>query len=400
MSKGRIAVIGVKGLPAQQGGIERYCQQVYPKIVQQGYEVDLYARSSYTHLWNKISYSQGVRIISLPSLSLKGGDALINSLLGMIIAIFGNYDIIHIHALGPALWCWLGKLFTNAKIIVTCHGLDWQRAKWGKLSSRIIRFGEKMAVIWADDIIVVSQSLGQYFQQTYNQPTHYIPTAPSPYLPYDSQQVYLKSLSLEPKKYILFLGRLVPEKRPDLLIQAFQALQPKGWKLVLAGSHSDTEDYYLQLKQAAKGNPNICFTGEIKGRLLSEIVGEAGLFVLPSDLEGLPLVLLEAMQEGVPVVASNIAPHRQLIGHNRGLLFKKGNLNSCVNCLQIALNSPEKLEEISKNAQNYVRQYHNWPDIVSQHLSIYQSLERLNHNTAWLKPKFLLWLNFPHTNLR
>ncbi|MDJ0662371.1 MAG: glycosyltransferase family 4 protein [Crocosphaera sp.] len=371
MSKGRIAVIGVKGLPAQQGGIERYCQQVYPRVVQQGYQVDLYARSSYTQSSSYISYCQGVRVISLPSLPIKGCDALLNSLVAMIIAIFGNYDIIHVHALGPSLWCWLGKLFTNAKIIVTCHGLDWQRAKWGKWSARLIRLGEKMAVTWADEIIVVSQFLRQYFQQTYQQPTHYIPTAPSPYCTDESPQTYLQSLSLEPKKYILFLGRLVPEKRPDLLIQAFQCLQPEGWKLVLAGGHSDTEDYYLQLKQAAHNNPNIYFTGEIQGRLLSEMMRKAGLFVLSSDLEGLPLVLLEAMQEGIPVVASNIAPHRQLIGRDRGLLFKKGNLNACVNCLEMALNSPQKLVELSKNAQTYVKQHHNWDDIASKHLSIY-----------------------------
>lgn len=371
MSKGKIAVIGVKGLPARQGGIERYCQEVYPRVVRQGYKIDLYARSNYTYASSNINDSQGVRIISLPSFPFKRVDALLNSLLGMIIAIIGHYDIIHIHALGPSLWCFLGKLFTNAKIIVTCHGLDWQRAKWGRFSSSVIRVGEKMAVLWADEIVVVSQSLREYFLQTYKRQTSYIPTAPAPYPPYDGQQNYLKSLSLEPKKYILFLGRLVPEKRPDLLIQAFQRLQPKDWKLVLAGGASDTEKYYLQLKQLAKGNPNICFTGEIKGGLLSEVMRKAGLFVLPSDLEGLPLVLLEAMQEGIPVVASNIAPHQQLIGNNRGLLFKKGNINSCVNCLQIALNSPETLQEMSRNGQNYVKQNHDWENIVSRHLSIF-----------------------------
>ncbi len=373
MSEGKIAVIGVKGLPAKQGGIERYCQEVYGRVIKQGYQIDLYARSHYTCSSSNINDSQGIRVISLPSLPFKRGDALVNSLLGMIIAIVGNYDIIHIHALGPSLWCFLGKLFTNAKIIVTCHGLDWQRAKWGKLSSRVIRFGEQMAVIWADDIVVVSQSLQKYFWRTYKRRTFYIPTAPPPYPAYDSQQTHLKSLSLEPKKYILFLGRLVPEKRPDLLIQAFQCLNKKDWKLVLAGGESDTQKYYLQLKQLAKDNPNICFIGEIKGGLLSEIMSKAGLFVLPSDLEGLPLVLLEAMQEGIPVVASNIAPHRQLIGNNRGLLFKKGQINSCIKCLQMALNSPETLQEMSKNGQNYVKQYHNWEKIVSEYLSVYSS---------------------------
>ncbi|MDJ0600701.1 MAG: glycosyltransferase family 4 protein [Crocosphaera sp.] len=371
MNQIKIAVIGVKGLPAQQGGIERYCQEVYPRIAQKGCKVDLYARGSYTQSSKMISYSQGVRVISLPSLPLKGFDALINSLLATIIAVFGNYDIIHIHALGPALWCWIGKFFSQAKIVVTCHGLDWQRAKWGKLSSRLIRFGEKMAVICSDEIIVVSQFLQKYFWETYNKPTYYIPTAPAPFVPYDSQPTHLQSLCLKPKKYILFLGRLVPEKRPDLLIRAFQCLPHQDWKLVLAGGHSDTEDYYLQLKQAANYNPNICFTGEIKGALLSEMMREAGLFVLPSDVEGLPLVLLEAMQQGIPVLASNIAPHRQLIGNNRGLLFKKGNVKACVQALEMAIDNPTMLRELSKNAQQYVRQNHNWPDIVSKHLSIY-----------------------------
>ncbi len=376
MTTQKIAVIGAKGLPAKQGGIERYCQEMYPRMVEQGYLIDLYARGSYTNSTKFLTnYCHGVRVISIPSITIPGFDALTNCSLAMIIAIFAQYDVIHIHALGPALWCWIGKFFTKSKIIVTCHGLDWQRSKWGKLSSQLIRLGEWMAVKWADEIIVVSQYLKTYFQQTYGKKTSYIPTAPGNYLPCDPGFTYLKSLALEPKKYILFLGRLVPEKRPDLLINAFEKLQPNDWKLVLAGGHSDTQDYYIKLKQNAAKNPNICFTGEVKGALLSEIVRGAGLFVLPSDIEGLPLVMLEAMREGIPVVASNIAPHQQLMGDNRGLLFEAGNLESCINCLHQALASPCELETMSKKSQDYIKNYHNWEKIVAKHLSLYGSIQ-------------------------
>ncbi|MCT7976262.1 glycosyltransferase family 4 protein [Laspinema olomoucense] len=373
----KIAVVGAKGLPALQGGIERYCEEMYPGMVEQGHTVDLFARQSYTQGSNFETYHyKGVRVISLPSIPLKGVDAFFASGLGAIASILNTYDVVHFHALGPAIFCWLPKLTRSAKVVVTCHGLDWQRRKWGKLSSEIIYRGERAAVSFADEIVVVSKELQTYFWKTYGIETSYIPTAPATYHESDPTLPYLTTLGLEPQRYILFLGRLVPEKRPDLLLKAFTKLQPPGWKLVLAGGVSDTPGFREELVQISQGNPQITFTGEIHGESVAQIVRGAGLFVLPSDVEGLPLVMLEAMREKIPVLASNIPPHRQLIGEDRGLLFEAGDLESCIQRLNQALSQREQLTEMASRAHDYVKQNHSWDRIGFENLSLYAKISK------------------------
>ncbi|MEO1340166.1 MAG: glycosyltransferase family 4 protein [Cyanobacteria bacterium J06635_13] len=371
----KIAVIGVKGLPAQQGGIERYCEELYPRLVAQGHQVDLYARPSYLkRSWFSIYTYRGVRVICLPSFNFRGLDALFSSAIASLATVWQNYDVVHFHALGPALFSWLPRLASSAKVVVTCQGLDWQRAKWGKLSSKIIYWGEKTAVKHVHALIVVSQNLQSYFADTYGLQTAYIPNGPGEFADSDSSFKYVRSLGLAPDRYLLFLGRLVPEKRPDLLIQAFQKLQAQGWKLAFTGGISDTEKYSDYLRELAADNPNIVFTGELQGKWLAEMVRGAGLFVLPSDLEGLPLVMLEAMKEAVPVLASDIPPHVQLIAPDKGYLFAAGNCDSCVEALEIALQQPEVRAAMAKKAQRQVLAKYNWEKITEENLDIYQRL--------------------------
>jgi len=368
----KIAVIGVKGLPAKQGGIENYCAEVYPRMVAQGHSVDLFARASYTDCsWFEQENFYGVRVLTLPSLPLRGIDAFSSSAIGAITSSTKKYDIVHFHALGPALFSWLPKIASSAKVVVTCQGLDWQRAKWGNTSSLLIRMGEKAAVRYADEIIVVSKNLQSYFFETYGRQTVYIPNAPASYAESDRKFSYGTSLGLDQGKYIVFLGRLVPEKRPDLLIQAFQSLKPPGWKLVLAGGVSDTSLYSSKLNDLAEGNPDVIFAGEIRGTRLAEIVRGAGLFVLPSDLEGLPLSMLEAMSQGIPALASDIPPHQQLINDQRGVLFRAGDINSCIHSLDWAINHPQEMAVMAKNAQQHVEKYYNWDHITAENLKIY-----------------------------
>ncbi|MFB2970689.1 glycosyltransferase family 4 protein [Aerosakkonema sp. BLCC-F183] len=371
----RIAVIGAKGLPAKQGGIEHHCEEIYTRMVEKGHEVDLFARSSYTGSNSLHTYNVGgVRIVSLPCLKAGGMDALLSSALGAMASLGKEYDIIHFHALGPSLFTWLPKFSTNAKIVVTCHGLDWQRAKWNKACSHLIKMGERAAVRFADEIIVVSEELRSYFKKTYNRETTYIPNAASNLGESDPNFAFGTSLGLQQQRYIMFLGRLVPEKCPDLLIKAFQKLQPQGWKLALVGGNSDTTEYSQQLVDLAANNPNIVFTGQLKGAHLAEIIQKAGLFVLPSELEGLPLAMLEAMQEGVPVVASDIPVHKQLISNNRGVLFPVGDLHSCVRSLDWAIHHPQEMAVMASNAQNYVKANFNWDGITDDTLGLYKAL--------------------------
>jgi glycosyltransferase involved in cell wall biosynthesis len=371
----KIAVIGVKGLPPTQGGIEHYCAELYPRIVAQGHTVDLYARCSYTEAnWFGSSDYQGVRVISLPSVPYRGVDAFFSSALGTIAATGAQYDIIHFHALGPALLSSVAQVKSRAKIVVTCQGLDWQRAKWGNFSSKVILAGEKAAVKYASEIIVVSEALQSYFSEIYNRNTIYIPNAPASYPNSDPNFTYGKALGLTKGRYLLFLGRLVPEKCPDLLIEAFLRLQAPGWKLVLAGGISDTKAYTNLMLQRVASSQQVVFAGELHGGRLAEIVRGAGLFVLPSNVEGLPLAMLEAMREGIPVLASDILPHQQLLDSHRGVLFPAGDVDGCVTGINWALNHPIELANMAANAQRYVQRNYTWEQITAQNLEIYQRL--------------------------
>lgn len=371
----KIAVIGAKGLPPKQGGIEHYCAEVYPRMVAQGHSVDLFARSSYTdYRWFETYDFQGVRVITLPSLPLRGVDAFITSALGAICASGKHYDIIHFHALGPALFTWIPRISCSSKIVVTCQGLDWQRAKWGTISTALIKSGEKAAVRCAHGIVVVSEALGSYFSQTYGRETVYIPNAPAGYAKSDPSFPFGTKLGLKQGRYMLFVGRLVPEKRADLLIEAFQKLKPAGWKLVFAGGVSDTTSFTSAMYEMASGNPDVIFAGELRGERLAEIVRGAGLFTLPSDLEGLPLAMLEGMREGIPVLASDIPPHQQLLSDQRGTLFQAGNVESCMRGMDWAIHHPQEIAVMAKNAKKYVDTYYTWENITAENLKLYTTI--------------------------
>ncbi|BAY87518.1 group 1 glycosyl transferase [Calothrix parasitica NIES-267] len=371
----KIAVIGAKGLPPRQGGIEHYCAEVFPRMVAQGHSVDLFARSSYTDSsWLENYDFEGVKVISLPDVRMRGVDAFVTSALGALAATGTKYDIIHFQALGPSLFTSLSKITTNSKIVVTCHGLDWQRAKWGNFSTRLIQMGEQTAVRCAHEIIAVSDALKTYFLQTYGRDVVYIPTAPASYARSDPNFGYGSKLGLEQGRYILFLGRLVPEKCPDLLVEAFRTLKPKNWKLVLAGGVSNTKSFTSELLEKVADNRNILFAGELRGARLAEIVRGAGLFVLPSDVEGLPMAMLEAMREGIPILASNIPPHEQLIGGGRGRLFEAGSLESCIKELSWATENLTDMEAMAQNAEKYVKLNYSWDYIANETLKLYKTL--------------------------
>jgi glycosyltransferase involved in cell wall biosynthesis len=235
--------------------------------------------------------------------------------------------------------------------------------------------GEKAAVKFAHELIVVSETLQTYFEKTYGRQTVCIPNAPASYGESDPNFTYGSRLGLKQNQYIFFLGRLVPEKRPDLLVEAFCDLKPPGWKLVLAGGVSDTRSFSAKLLNKVASNRDILFVGELNGARLWEIMRGAGLFVLPSDVEGMPLVMLEAMREGIPVLGSNILPHRELVNQGgKGLLFEVGNIDSCIRSLEWSINHPHELAIMAKNAQRYVQEQYNWEKIATETLLVYRNV--------------------------
>lgn len=369
----RIAVIGSKGLPPRQGGIEHHCAEIYSRMAEKGHYVELFARTSYHHLaWNKRYLYGDVQVSNLPSIPMKGVDALVNSGIAAMIASLQQFDIVHFHALGPAVFSWIPRLLSpGTKVVVTCHGLDWQRAKWGRFSTGLLKLGERVAVDNAHGIGVVSEDLQRYFLKRYCCQTICIGNAPASYQASDPELSFVRSQGLKKDRYILFLGRLVPEKRPDLLIRAFAKLRSKHWKLAFVGGASDTSPYFESLKDLAHADPNVLFCGELQGALLAEMVRGAGLFVLPSEMEGLPLALLEAMRERIPVVASDIPAHRQLLGVDRGLWFEEGSVEACRATLAWAMQNPDFMEQTAHRAQHYVQKNYTWDAITANWLAFY-----------------------------
>ena len=375
----RIAVVGSKGLPPRQGGVEHHCAEVYSRLASQGHQVKLFGRSSYSkRRWNAHYWYEKVEVVSLPSIPLRGIDAFVNAGLAAIIASFQQFDIVHFHAAGPAIFSWIPRLLSpTSKVVVTCHGLDWKRAKWGMFSTCLLKLGEWIGVRSAHGIGVVSEELQRYFLAQYHRSTVYIGNAPASYLLSDPDFAFVKSHGLEKGRYILFLGRLVPEKQPDLLIKAFNQLTVTGWKLVFVGGDSDTSVYLTELKALAgsgsvRSPSDILFMGELRGSQLAEMVRGAGLFVLPSQLEGLPLALLEAMREKIPVLVSDIPVHRQIIGADRGLWFEEGSVDACSATIAWALQHPEFMQQAAQRAAQYVQENYTWDAIADSWLAFYR----------------------------
>ena len=212
--------------------------------------------------------------------------------------------MVHIHAEGPAFFCWIPKLF-GKRVICTIHGLDWDREKWrGSVASKFIRGGEKNAVKYADEIIVLSKDVQKYFLETYGRETHFIPNGVNRPEVREAKLI-TDHFGLEKDSYILFLGRLVPEKGIRYLVEAFKNVKTDK-KLVIAGGSSDTDSFMEELKELAKGDNRILFTGFVQGAMLDELYSNAYIYTLPSDLEGMPLSLLEAMSYGNCCLVSDI----------------------------------------------------------------------------------------------
>lgn len=264
----KVAMIGHKRVPSHEGGIEVVVEELATRMVQQGHSVTCYNRagqhvSGKEHTTERRSEYKGIRIKYVPTIDVKGLAAVTSSFFACLAAALGDYDVVHIHAEGPAFFCWLPHLFRK-RVVVTVHGLDWARGKWkGSMGSHYILLGEKMAVRFADEIIVLNHSTQKYFQETYGRKTHYIPNGVNAAKKYDPELI-AKRYGLEKDSYILYLGRIVPEKRCDLLCDAYEMLHTDK-KLVIAGGASDSDGYMEELKARFRSNENILFTGFVDG---------------------------------------------------------------------------------------------------------------------------------------
>jgi glycosyltransferase involved in cell wall biosynthesis len=356
----KIAVIGARGIPAKFGEIERYCLELYPQIVARGHQVDLYVQPSYHQQLQFSTFTyQKMKVITLLSLPGKRFSWL-NSALNTIWATFGNYDVIHLHGMIGAWFAWFPQMFSSSSIVVTFHQLESNVTWSSKIFRRLLPWLEKIAVNYADEIVVTTHELADYFLRKYGVCPHYIANAPAKYRENNDRVSFHQAFGLERQRYVLYLGAFEPNQRLDLLIKVFQKLQPPNWKLVLAGDISCSFQHTINLLQMARQQNNVIFTGEISGNLLAELVRGAGM--------------LEAMREGIPIVASDTMNHRKLIGRDRGLLFKAGQFDSLLIQLEYAMSRPNLLLTMAKKAQTYIAVNHNWDKVIYKNLFLYLQL--------------------------
>lgn len=369
----KIAMLGHKRIPSREGGVEIVVEELAARMVALGHEVTCYNRKGH-HVSGKefddekLTEYKGIKLKTVPTINLRGVAAMSSSVFAAIRAAFGRYDIVHFHAEGPCAMLWLPKLF-GKKCIATIHGLDHQRAKWGRFASTYIMLGEKCAVKYADEIIVLSKNVQEYFMDTYGRKTKFIPNGVN-YPDLRKAEVITKKFSLNKDEYILFLGRLVPEKGIKYLIQAFKEIKTNK-KLVIAGGSSDTNEFAKELKELAKNDGRIIFTGFVQGKELEELYSNAYLYCLPSDLEGMPLSLLEAMSYDNCCLVSDIEECSSVI-EDKGIAFKKSDINDLKQKLQMVCDDVEIVKKYKTEASEFICKKYNWDDITDRTLKLYK----------------------------
>lgn len=367
-----IAMLGQKRVPSREGGVEVVVEELSTRMVAMGHRVTCYNRSGH-HISGKefdteaLKSYKGIRLKTVPTVNRKGFAAMTSSVFGALFCAFSPYDVVHFHAEGPCAMLWLPKLF-GKRCIATIHGIDWQRAKWGGLASRYIKFGEWVAVHCADEIIVLSQNVQNYFLENYGRKTVFIPNGIS--RPVCCQPQEITALyGLGKNDYILFLGRLVPEKGLANLVLAFRQVKTDK-KLVIAGGSSDSGVFKRELIALADGDDRILFTDFVQGRPLEELYSNAYFYTLPSDLEGMPLSLLEAMSYGNACLVSDIPECTEVV-KNHAVTFQKGNRDDLQEKLQMLCDSPETVVRFKEGACEYILGKYNWDDVVQQTLALY-----------------------------
>jgi len=369
-----IIMFGHKRFPSREGGVEVVVEELSTRMAAMGHDVVCYNRRGH-HVsgsefdGNSLTEYKGVRIKSVWTLDKKGLAAVTSSFFAALRSAFSQADVVHIHAEGPAFFCWIPKFF-GKHVIVTIHGLDWQREKWKKgFGAKYIHAGEKMAVRFADRIIVLSRNIQRYFQNTYHRETEWIPNGVSRATCVEAEQITQK-FGLKKESYILFLGRLVPEKGIHYLIEAFRRIKTEK-KLVIAGGTSDTDGYIKELKKTAENDQRIIFTGFVQGRMLEELFSNNYVYVLPSDVEGMPLSLLEAMSYGNCCLTSDIEECAEVIGEH-GEVFCRGDVHDLAEKLQLLCDDPEKVRRYKMEAAEYICQRYNWNIVVKRTLALYR----------------------------
>lgn len=367
----KIVMIGHKYVPSREGGIEVVVENLATRMAEQGHEVTLYNRKRKEYA--PITQYKGCRVESVFTVNKRSLDAIVYAFFATLKARKllkkGLVDIVHYHAEGPCFFLNLlpkKKKRPGTKIVVTIHGLDWQRGKWGGLATRVLMSGERKAVRYADEIIVLSRSNKTYFRETYHRTTKFIPNGIEPAQLHEPEIIKSK-YGLGFNDYILFLARIVPEKGLHYLIEAWKRVKQQintDKKLVIAGGVSHSDEYYNKICAMCEGDDSIIMTGFVHGQELQELYSNAYLYVLPSDIEGMPMSLLEAMSYGNVCLVSDIPENTEVINEDC-YIFRRGDVDRLRHQIKKIINL-----NLTTHA-NMVTPY-TWDDVVEQTIDIYK----------------------------
>lgn len=366
-------MVGQRGVPATFGGIERHVEELGSRLAACGHEVSIFCRSSYVP--DAPRQHLGMNLRYIPSVPTKHMEAITHSALSTLVAMRDRPDIIHYHGVGPALVSPIPRFLGRAGVVATVHALDGDRAKWGWSARQALRAGSWLCARVPDATISVSHAIADHYLQRYRRATAYIPNGVTPRTPRRAGEI-VQRFGLHPGAYVLFVGRLVPEKAPDLLIRAFRHVPGDDLRLVLAGGSSFTDDYVKSLHRASARDPRLLLTGYAYGSLLDELYANAAAFVLPSSLEGLPLTLLEALSYGTPVIASRIPPHMEVLGEDGpgGRLFPPGDEDALSRTLRRVLEEAARERGGAARLREKVLRRYSWSDALTATTSVYEQV--------------------------
>ncbi len=370
----KIAMIGHKRIPSREGGVEIVVEELSTRLAKRGHQVCVYNRKGKNvqdenaDIDRKcLNEYKGVKIVTIPTINKKGIDALVYSFFATIKAISKKYDVIHYHAEGPAAMLWIPHLL-GIKTVVTIHGLDWKRAKWGGFARKYIKFGEKIVAKYADKIIVLSKNNQEYFKNTYNRKTEFIPNGIEKAEDRPAE-IIKEKYGLSKNSYILYLGRIVPEKGVHYLLNAFKQIETDK-KLVIAGGASHTNEYLEKIKNMATEDKRVIMTGFVQGKELEELFSNCLAYCLPSDIEGMPMSLLEAMSYGKTCIVSNIPENIEVVG-DCAITFEMGSTEDLKEKISKLLNEKKELDKLK--IQEHILEMCDWDVVVDKTEKIYKN---------------------------
>ena len=357
----RVAFIGGRGVVSKYSGIETYYEEIGERLTGMGHQVTAYCRSYFTPPERQ---RNGMQLVRLPTIRSKHLETLVHTFLSTLHVLVQPCDVVHYHALGPALFSFIPRL-AGKKTVVTVQGLDWQRKKWGRFASAVLRLGEWAAVSLPSHTMVVSQTLQNDYRVGYGVETSYVPNGGVLREWRVPDKIF--NWGLEPGRYILFLGRFSPEKGCHLLVQAYEKLDTDV-KLVMAGGSSYCDNYSRELQTHA--GERIKMLEWVTGEALDELLTNAMMFVLPSDLEGLSLALLDAMGAGLCVLSSDVAENREAV-EDAGFTFRRGDVADLAERLRFLIANPAVREAAGQAAKRRVQDHYQWPLIAREIERVY-----------------------------